>query len=87
MMSFKGKKLVLCILSLILCVTTCAPAFASAGDRVLLRRDETDSGFYIRSVLPYGENGFCAFVQHDRVEDALVYTDYKAEPETFTRTV
>ena len=87
MMSFKGKKLVLCFLSLILCVTACGPAFASAGDRVLLSRNEENPSFYMRSVVPYGENGFCVFVQHDREEDALVYTDYKAEPETFTRTV
>ena len=72
MMSFKGKKLVLCFLSLILCVTACGPAFASAGDRVLLSRNEENPSFYMRSVVPYGENGFCVFVQHDREEDALV---------------
>ena len=59
-----GKKLILWFLSLILSITACAPAFASTGDRVLLRRSDDQESFYIRSVIPYGESGFCAFVDN-----------------------
>ena len=85
MMSPKGKKLVLCILSLILCITACAPAFASTGDRVLLRRASEDENFYIRSVLPYGEGGFYVFVDNYPDQTIMRYADYQAEPETFVK--
>ena len=85
MMSPKGKKLVLCILSLILCVTACAPAFASTGDRVLLRRSDDNDNFYIRSVLPYGESGFCVFVDNYPEMTVYRFTDYTAEPEKFVK--
>ena len=64
MMNPNGKKLILWFLSLILSITACASAFASTGDRVLLRRSDDESSFYIRSVLPYGEGGFCVFIEN-----------------------
>lgn len=82
MMNLKGKKLVLCILSLILCVTACAPAFASTGDRVVIRRAEDESG-YIQRVLPYGDGGFYIFVQEYPNLIVKRFADYKAEPEEF----
>ena len=87
MMNLKGKKLILCILSLILCFTACAPAFASTGDRVLLRqKDGAEENFYIRKVFPYGDGGFSVFIEKYPEEIVLRYTDYQAEPEKFVRT-
>ena len=85
MMNPNGKKLVLWFLSLILCITACAPAFASTGDRVLIRRGDEQESFYIRSVIPYGENGFCAFVDNYPDQTVMRYTDYQAEPEKFVK--
>lgn len=85
MMSPKGKKLILCILSLILSITACAPAFASTGDRVLLRRASEDENLYIRNVLPYGEDGFCVFIDNYPEQTVLRYTDFKVEPEKFVK--
>lgn len=85
MMNPNGKKLILWFLSLILCITACAPAFASTGDRVLLRRSDDESSFYIRSVLPYGEGGFCVFIENYPDQIVMRYTDYQAEPEKFEK--
>ena len=85
MMNPNGKKLILWFLSLILCITACAPAFASTGDRVLLRRSDDESSFYIRSVLPYGEGGFCVFIENYPDQIVMRYTDYQAEPEKFVK--
>ena len=86
MMNHNGKKLVLWILSLILCVTACAPAFASAGDRVLLRRNNDDDNFYISGVLPYGDGGFYVLIENYPNTTIKRYTDYLSEPETFVKT-
>ncbi|MBR5959464.1 MAG: carbohydrate ABC transporter substrate-binding protein [Clostridia bacterium] len=81
-----GKKLILWILSLILCVTACAPAFASTGDRVLMRRsDNDDDSFYVRNVLPDGEGGFYVIVDSYPDQLILKYTDYQSEPEKFVK--
>ena len=37
------KKLILCLMTVILCVTTCAPAFASKGDRTLMHFSDEES--------------------------------------------
>ena len=85
MMNPKGKKLVLCILSLILCITACAPAFASTGDRVLLHQSTSDESvnFYIQSVFPNG-NGLYIIAQEGNEQQILRYADVNAEPEVFT---
>ena len=85
MMNPNGKKLVLWFLSLILCITACAPAFASTGDRVLVHRSNTDESiyFYIESVFPNG-NGLYVMVQEGNEHKILRYADVNAEPEAFT---
>ena len=81
------KTMILCLLSVILCVTTCAPAFASTGDRNLLRfsAEERANENYIEGVYPMGD-GFCVFYREGGSFDSAVilrYADAKAEPEKF----
>ena len=85
MMNPNGKKLILWFLSLILCITACAPAFSSTGDRVLVHRSNTDESiyFYIESVFPNG-NGLYVMVQEGNEHKILRYADVNAEPEAFT---
>ena len=81
------KTMILCLLSVILCVTTCAPAFASTGDRTLLRfsAEEQVNNNYIDSVYLMGDS-FCVFYREGGSLDSAVilrYADAKAEPEKF----
>ncbi|MBO4471103.1 MAG: hypothetical protein J5841_05060, partial [Clostridia bacterium] len=81
------KTMILCLLSVILCVTTCAPAFASTGDRTMLRfsAEERANENYIDGVYPIGD-GFCVFYREGGSFDSAVilrYADAKAEPEKF----
>ena len=84
MRTLSGKKLILWALSLILCMTACAPAFASTGDRVLLHRSNVDgdSNLYIRTAFPYG-NGVYVIAQEGGEDKVLRYADVNAEPEVF----
>ena len=83
MRTLNGKKLILWALSLILCMTACAPAFASTGDRVLLHRSNVDgdSNLYIRTAFPYG-NGVYVIAQESGEDKILRYADVNAEPES-----
>ena len=81
------KTMILCLLSVILCVTTCAPAFASTGDRTLLRfsAEEQVNENHIEGVYPMGD-GFCVCYREGSSYDSPVilrYADAKAEPEKF----
>ena len=42
MIRLNGKKVILLFLVAALCVTACVPAFASVGDRILMRYSTTD---------------------------------------------
>ena len=81
------KTLILCLLSVILCVTTCVPAFASVGDRTLMHFSAEEQGQNnITSVLPMGD-GFCVYYRTGSSSDdemILRYADAKAEPEKFS---
>ncbi len=84
MMTPNGKKLILWFLSLVLCITSCAPAFASVGDRILIHNNSVDGyvSDYIQDVLPCG-NGFCIISRTDDGQNLTRYADAKAEPEKF----
>ena len=58
------RKMILCLMTVILCVTTCAPAFASTGDRILMRFSAAEQAEqnYIQGVFPM-EEGFCIYYQ------------------------
>ena len=81
------KKLILCLMTVILCVTTCAPAFASKGDRTVMRftpEEQADQSF-IRDVFPIGD-GFCIYYMQGEMNQKQVilrYADPNAEPEEF----
>ena len=79
-----GKRFILGLMALILCVTACAPAFASTGDRILMHQSTVD-GYglkYVESVLPCG-NGLYRIVREDHVTTIERYADIHGEPEKF----
>lgn len=79
-----GKRFILGLMALILCVTMCVPVFASKGDRVLYR-NITSSGYEetkILNLFPYGD-GFVIVMQKGNGQDILRYANITAEPETF----
>ena len=79
-----GKRFILGLIAVILCVTACAPAFASTGDRILMHQSTVD-GYglkYVESVLPCG-NGLYMIVREDHVTTIERYADIHGEPEKF----
>ena len=77
------KKLVLWMTALVILVSACVPAFASEGDRVLFRvSSDGSSETRIQNLLPYGE-GFILAVRENDKPELLLYTDVKAQPESF----
>ena len=79
------KKMILCLMTVILFVTTCAPAFASTGDRTLIHysSEEQADQKYVQGVYDLGDK-FCIHVQTGMNGEAvLLYTDPNEEPETY----
>ena len=77
------KKPALWITALLLLVLTCVPAFASVGDRVLFRASSdgySETG--ILNLLPCGD-GFIIAVRENNRPELVLYTDIKAQPESF----
>ncbi len=83
MTRLNGKAFVLWILAAVLCVTACGPAYASAGERVLVRVSEADDAeiTWIENVCRM-DDGFCVICQGSETS-ILRYTDLQGEPETF----
>ncbi len=85
MNQLNGKTIILWIMALILCVTACWPAFASAGDRVIFRSKTGDDGMsedWIDSVWKAGDGIYVVIRGND--DTVLAYRDLQSEPERFT---
>ncbi|MBQ6288539.1 MAG: carbohydrate ABC transporter substrate-binding protein [Clostridia bacterium] len=84
MRKMNGKRFILGLMALILCVTACAPALASTGDRVLFYSSEQNGNDdeKILNLFPYGE-GFVIAVQKGNEQDILRFENTGAQPETF----
>ncbi|QTE74292.1 carbohydrate ABC transporter substrate-binding protein [Clostridiales bacterium FE2010] len=84
MRNLSGKRFILGLMALILCVTTCVLAFASVGDRVLFYSSDLNGNDNekILNLFPYGD-GFIIVMQKGNGQDILKYADISAEPETF----
>ena len=79
------RKLILWMTALVLLTMTCLPAFASEGDRVLIRLEnggEDEEENTIETVLPSG-NGFCIVTNSTGDYSILRYADRGAAPERF----
>ena len=78
------KKTILWTMTLILCVTACATAFASAGDRTLKHYSSTDTMNQgsVNNVYKIS-GGFCADVWESGGPALLRFTDYQTEPEKY----
>ena len=78
------KKTILWTMTLILCVTACATAFASAGDCTLKHYSSTDTTNQggINNVYKIS-SGFCADVWESGGSALLRFTDYQSEPEKY----
>ena len=84
MIRLNGKKIILVLLAAVLCLTACAPAFASVGDRILMRNSSTDGYMdeHVQSVVRAGD-GICIVVRAQEGKKFLLYKDLKGEPETY----
>ena len=86
MKQLNGKTIILWILSVILCVTACGPAFASTGDAVLCRCAASEDGVvsyeWISSVWETDE-GLCIIKEGSEGTEILRFADLRGEPETF----
>ena len=71
------KKLILCLMTVILCVTTCAPAFASKGDRTLMHfsDEEQANDCYINSAFRMGD-GFCIYYREGSMNPKQIILRY-----------
>ena len=76
------KTTFLWIMTLILCVTTCATAFASAGDRTLKHYSASDSTGSVNNVYKTS-GGFCADIEDMNGRMLLLFKDFQAEPEKY----
>lgn len=81
MKRLNGKRMILWILAVILCVTACGPAFASTGDRTLFYADN-ESMLYLQEVVQTGDS-FCVITGESMDTVVNRYTDPAAEPEKF----
>ena len=76
------KTTFLWIMTMILCVTTCATAFASAGDRTLKHYSASDSTGSVNNVYKTS-GGFCADIEDMNGRMLLLFKDFQAEPEKY----
>ena len=79
-----GKTMFLWVMTLILCVTACAPAFASVGDRTLLH-ETADNGSYVGANIMgvYRlKDSFCV-ITREWETTVLKYATPQSEPEKF----
>ena len=84
MKRLNGRKMILWIMTLVLCVTTCMPAFASVGDRTLIRGNRNSGDIDIRGIYPLGD-GFCIVTEGSEGQAILKYENLQSEPEKFVR--
>ncbi len=81
------KKMILCLMTVILCVTTCVPAFASIGDRTLLHftGEEAANDIYIEGASRMGDGFYIWYREGSMNQQHIIlrYADAKAEPEKF----
>lgn len=87
MRKMNGKRFILGLMALMMCLTMCAPAFASTGDRILVHQTTLD-GYLpetVQTVVPCG-NGFIIVKYSDSDVKIERYADVKAEPEVFVQT-
>ena len=83
MRKMNGKKIILWILSVILGVTACAPAFASAGDRTLLYLKSEDDAIFESINFAYRIGDGFGIGLNGRQQKILVYREIGGEPEEF----
>ena len=84
MRKMNGKRFILGLMALMMCLTMCVPAFASTGDRVLMHETTLD-GFLpmvVQAVVPCGD-GFIIVKYSDMDVVVERYADAQAEPEVF----
>ena len=84
MKRLNGRRMILWIMTLVLCVTTCMPAFASVGDRTLIHSNRDTSEVNIRGIYPLGE-GFCIVTDGSEGQAILKYATLQSEPEKYVR--
>ena len=84
MKRLNGRRMILWIMTLVLCVTTCMPAFASVGDRTLIHSNRDTSEVSIRGIYPLGE-GFCIVTDGSEGQAILKYATLQSEPEKYVR--
>ncbi len=80
------KSFILCLLAVMLCVTACGTAFASAGDRTVLRFKAVNGTMetWIYAACKVGDD-FCVVMQEGGNGTVILrYTDPNGEPERFT---
>ncbi len=83
MKRLNGRKIVLWIMTLVLCVTTCMPAFASVGDRTLYKTGSDDGTSYESIVGAFQlKDGFC-IISGSWEYTIQKYATPQSEPETF----
>ena len=83
MRKLNGKKIILWILSVILCVTACAPAFASAGDRTLLYLKSDDDAIFQAINFAYRIGDGFGIGLNGVQQKVLVYREIGGEPEEY----
>ncbi len=84
MMKLNGRKVILWIMAVILCVTACGAASASTGDRVIYRTANGEEGYaedWIEGAWKSGDYYFVVLSGQDQA--ILRYRDLQAEPEKF----
>ena len=84
MKRLNGRRMILWVMTLVLCVTTCMPAFASVGDRTLIHSNRDTSEVNIRGIYPLGE-GFCIVTDGSEGQAILKYATLQSEPEKYVR--
>ena len=79
-----GKTLILWIMTLVLCVTTCMPAFASVGDRTLFHKPSEDGSYYSDSIAGVFQlkDGLC-IIAGEWDKTIWKYATPQSEPEVF----
>ena len=81
MKRLNGKRTILWILAVILCMTACGPAFASAGDRTVYYADSENMS-NVQGVVQTGDST-CVIISETMNTVVKRYTDLAGEPETF----
>ena len=84
MKRLNGKTLILWIMTLVLCVTTCMPAFASVGDRTLFHKPSEDGSYYSDSIAGVFQlkDGLC-IIAGEWDKTIWKYATPQSEPEVF----